>query len=154
MTTQKDIDGFLEMKRIAIIGVSRNPKDFTRSLYQEFVKRGYDAVPVNPAMPDVDGKTCYANIQDVQPCVDAALLLTPSGMSERIVRECDAANVRRIWLYRAGGNGAVSAEAVKLCESRGIPVVAGECPFMFFPQTPWMHRVHGFCKKIVGTYPR
>jgi hypothetical protein len=33
-------------------------------------------------------------------------------------------------------------------------VVAGECPFMFLPETPWFHRLHGFCRKVVGRYPK
>src|ERR1017187_6328320 len=108
MTARKEIDGFLAAKRVAVIGVSRNPKDFTRSLFREFRRRGYDAIPVNPGVADVEGVRCYANVQDIEPRVDGAVLLTPAAVSERIVRECDAAGVRRIWLYRGAGAGAVS----------------------------------------------
>jgi len=34
-----------------------------------------------------------------------------------------------------------------------MSLVAGECPFMFLPETPWFHRLHGFCRKLVGSYP-
>jgi uncharacterized protein len=153
MTARKEIDDFLALKRLALIGVSRNPKDFTRSLFREFRNRGYDAVPVNPGVDDVDGVRCYANIQDIEPPVEAALLLTPASTSERVVRECDSAGVRRIWLYRATGEGAASPAAVKTCEERCIPVIAGECPFMFFPETQWFHRFHGWCRKLVGAFP-
>ena len=154
MSARKEIDDFLAVKRLAVVGVSRNPKDFTRSLFREFRRRGYDAVPVNPGMADVEGVRCYANVQDIEPRVDAALLLTPAAMSERVVRECDAAGVRRVWLYRAAGAGAVSPGALKLCQDRGIPVVAGECPFMFFPGTQWPHRLHACCRKLFGRYPK
>jgi len=33
-------------------------------------------------------------------------------------------------------------------------VVAGECPFMFLPETSWFHRFHGFCRKVSGKYPK
>ena len=85
---------------------------------------------------------------------DRAVLVTPAALSERIVRECDAVGVRRVWLYRATGAGAVSPGALKLCQARCIPVVAGECPFMFFSGTQWPHRLHGCCRKIFGTYPK
>jgi hypothetical protein len=57
-------------------------------------------------------------------------------------------------MYRAGGAGAVSADAIGFCAANGISVVPGECPFMFFPGTPWFHRMHGWVKKITGSYPR
>jgi predicted CoA-binding protein len=154
MTSRKVINDFLEARRVAVIGVSRNPRDFSRSLFREFRRRGYDAIPVNPRAADVEGVRCYANVQDIEPRVDAAVVLTPAAASERIVRECDSASVGRIWLYRASGTGAVSAGALKVCQDRSIPVVAGECPFMFFSDTQWPHRLHGYCRKILGKYPR
>jgi hypothetical protein len=35
-----------------------------------------------------------------------------------------------------------------------MSVVAGECPFLYLPETPWFHRFHGFCRKIAGAYPK
>src|ERR1035438_69635 len=116
MTARKEIDDFLAVKRVAVIGVSRNAKDFTRSLFREFRRRDYDAIPVNPGVAYVEGVRCYANVQDIEPRVDAAVGLTPAAMSERIVRECDAAGGRCVWLYRATGRGAVSPGALKLCQ--------------------------------------
>jgi predicted CoA-binding protein len=154
MTTRKQIADFLSRKRLAVIGVSRNPKDFTRSLFRELVKREFDVVPVNPAVTEVDGLRCYPHVQDINPPVEGALLLTKPAITEQVVRECDAAGVRSVWMYRAAGAGAVSPGALTFCEARGISVVAGECPFMFLPDTQWPHRVHGFCRKVFGKYPR
>ena len=56
-------------------------------------------------------------------------------------------------MYRATGKGAVDPYAVEFCEKNGIEVVVGECPFMFLPQTGFVHRLHGFCKKLTGRYP-
>jgi len=153
MTGRKTIDSFLAVKRIAIIGVSRDPRDFTRGLFREFVRRGYDAVPVNPAASEIEGLRCYAHMEDIQPPVEAALLMTPAEHSERVVRECDAAGVDCVWLYRATGKGAVSPQAVQAGRDRGMQVVEGECPFMFFPQTQWFHRMHGCWRKVTGRYP-
>jgi predicted CoA-binding protein len=48
MAAKQAIDSFLSCRRIAVLGVSRNPRDFSRSVLRAFVERGYDAVPVNP----------------------------------------------------------------------------------------------------------
>jgi len=152
-TTRKQIDEFLAHKRIAVVGVSRNPKDFTRTLFREFRVRGYDLVPVNPASSEVDGLKCYASVRDVQPPVRAVLLFTSPEVTEQVIGDCVAANVKHVWMYRATGQGAVSGAAVAACRENGIGVVAGECPYMFFHKTGFPHRVHGFIRKIMGSYP-
>ncbi len=74
---------------------SRVSKSLTfTTLAGEFRRRDYAAIPVNPGVADVEGVRCYANVQDIEPPVDRAVLVTPAALSERIVRECDA---RRLW---------------------------------------------------------
>jgi predicted CoA-binding protein len=153
MTRLLQVQDFLRQKRLAVVGVSHNPKDFTRALYQEFQRHGYDVVPVNPSVEEIAGQRCYARVCDIDPPVDGALILTKAAVAERVVRECHEAGIRKIWLYRATGAGAVDPAAVRFCLANGISVVAGECPFMFLPESAWIHRAHGFCKKVVGSYP-
>ncbi len=154
-TDRRTIDDFLALKRIAVVGVSRNKRDFTRTLFRELRKRGYDAVPVNPAVQEVDGVPCAASIAAVTPPPDGALLLTNPKVSETAVRECAAAQVSMVWMYRATGAGAVSQDAVDFCRANSIRAVEGECPFMFFPRTGLLpHGLHGFIKKLAGSYPK
>ena len=148
------IEAFLAQKRIAMIGVSRNPKDFSASLFEEFRKQGYDMVPVNPHAIEVLGQHCFARVQDVQPPVDAALLMTAAAITDTVISDCVSAGIRHIWMYRAGGKGAVSEKAVALCQEHGIQVVPGQCPFMFLPNASGVHKFHGFIRKIFGTFPR
>jgi len=148
MTARETIDEFLGCKRIAVAGVSRNPKDFTRSLFGEFRRRGYDVVPVTPHAGEVDGIACFARMQDISPPVDGALLLTSPSVTNQVVHDCADAGIRRIWMFRGGGKGAVSDSALEFCESRNMHVVGGECPFMFFPHTSLVHRIHGWFHRV------
>ena len=150
----ENIEDFLAQKRIAMIGVSRNPKDFSSALFEELRKRGYDMVPLNPKVSAVLGQPCYARVQDIQPPVDAALLMTTSEITDEVVTDCADAGIRRIWMYRAGGKGAVSEKAVAFCQERGIEVVPGQCPFMFLPGAAGVHKFHGFFRKITRRYPK
>jgi uncharacterized protein len=144
---------FLASKRIAMVGISRNPADFSAKLFEEFCRQGYDMVPVNPAAAEIHAKKCFPRLQDVEPPVDAAILMTSAEVTDAVVRDCAEAGIGRIWMYRAGGKGAVSPRAVQFCQERGIRVVAGECPFMFLPEVAAFHRFHGFLRKITGRYP-
>src|SRR5689334_11295403 len=114
-----------------MIGVSRNPRDFSRHLFHDMRERGYDMVAVNPNAAEIDGEPCYQHIKDVPGGMANVLIMTPAGEANGIVNECIDAGVERIWLYRAAGAGAVSPSAVQQCETYGINVVPGECPYMF-----------------------
>ncbi|HKT86869.1 MAG TPA: CoA-binding protein [Candidatus Sulfotelmatobacter sp.] len=148
------IEQFLALKRFAMVGISRDPKDFSVSLFEELCRHGYDVVPVNPKTPNVQGKSCYARVQDIQPPVEAALLMTSPAHTEAVVADCAAAGIRKIWMYRAAGAGAVSEKAVEFCREHGMEVIPGECPFMFLPHAGGVHRLHGFFRKITGRFPK
>jgi predicted CoA-binding protein len=153
MTTHAEIDDFLSRKRLAIVGVSRNPQDFTRSVLREFLKRGYDMVPVNPGAEEMEGRPCFARLQDVTPPVEGALVMTSPSVTDKVVWDCAEAGIKRVWMHRGAGVGAVSPSAVAFCKAQDIKVVEGECPFMFLPEAAWIHRAHGFCRKVMGRYP-
>lgn len=154
MTIGEVIDDFLAQKRIAVVGVSRNPADFSRSLFRELHQRGYDLVPVNPEVSYIEDELCFARVQDIQPPVEAVLIMTPPQATEQVVRDCAAAGIKRVWLHRGAGQGAVSQEALDFCRQRDLQVVPGYCPFMFLPDTGFIHRAHGLVLKLVGAYPR
>jgi predicted CoA-binding protein len=147
------IEDFLAQKRIAMVGLSRDRKDFSVMLFEELSKRGYHVVPVNPSASKLWGRHCFARVQDIQPPVDCALLMTSASVTDAVVSDCAEAGIRRVWMYRAAGQGAVSEKAVEFCRERGMEVVPGECPYMFLP-TNGLHCIHGFIRKITGSYPK
>jgi uncharacterized protein len=147
------IRDFLAQKRIAVVGVSRDEGSFSVAMFEELRRRGYDVVPVNPHMEKLFGQTCFARVQEIQPPVDAALLMTSPEVSEEVVTDCAEAGIRRVWLYRAGGQGAVSEYAVGFCHVHDMAVIPGQCPFMFLEGAAAVHRLHGFIRKIRGRYP-
>jgi predicted CoA-binding protein len=153
MSSMAIIRDFLAQKRIAVVGVSHDPKDFSRGLLRTLRARGYDAVAVNPDLKCADDAPCYAHLTDITPPIDGALVMTPPAITDEIVQECAKLRIPRVWMFRAGGKGSVSPQAIEFCEEHGIAVVPGECPYMFLEGESWFHRLHGFVKKITGAYP-
>ena len=140
--TTEAIQRFLACRRVALVGVSRNPRDFSRSLLREMVARGYDVVPVNPAAKEVDGRPCFPSVGAVSPPVEAALLMTAPAQSARAAQDCLDAGVRALWFHRGIGPGAATPAALSACAARGAEVVAGECIYMHLPHASLPHRVH------------
>ncbi|MGC2477735.1 MAG: CoA-binding protein [Candidatus Sulfotelmatobacter sp.] len=152
-TSLEVIEDFLAQKRIAMVGVSRDPKHFSVYLFKELCRRGYDVIPVHPQATDMLGHRCFARVQDIQPPVEGALLMTSPAVTETVVADCAEADIRRVWMYRAAGEGAVNANAVDFCRQHEIELVPGECPFMFLPSNGF-HGIHGLIRKITGQFPK
>jgi len=149
----KDITHFLGCKRVAFVGVSRDSKHISRSLFREFIAKGYDAVPVNPQATEIEDRKCFARLSDITPPVDAALLMT--GLPEatdQAVHECKEADIRDIWIYKSVNNES-HVQAVESSRSQGSTVVEGYCPFMFLPHPALFHRLHRMIMKVAGSYP-
>jgi hypothetical protein len=153
MTTRTQIDAFLGLHRLAVVGVSHEPQDFTRQLFRELRQRGYDVVPVNPKAIKVEGSRCFARVQEITPPVEGALLMTSPDITEQVVRDCHEAGIKHVWMHRGVGDGAVSQAAIAYCNEHGIAVVAGFCLYMFLPDTSFVHCTHGFILKLTGAYP-
>jgi predicted CoA-binding protein len=154
MNSMSTIREFLGQKRLAMVGVSRESRGFSRTLYRELRQQGYDVIAVNPSAQEIEGQACYAHLDHIEPPVENVLLMTSAEVTNPVAHECPSVGVKRVWMYRAGRHGgAVNPEAIAFCRQNGIAVIAGECPFMFLPHSAWFHRFHGWIHKIAGAYP-
>jgi predicted CoA-binding protein len=153
-TTIRQIEDFLAEKRVAVVGVSRNPKEISNTLWHELRERRYEAVPVNPATSEIDGQRCFANVAEIDPPVGAALIMTPPDVAQHVVEQCVEAGITHVWLYGGfSGKGATSPVAIDYARAHGVDVVAEHCPYMFLPGTPFFHGLHAVGKKLTGSYP-
>lgn len=153
VTVRERIDDFLRQKRVAVVGVSRNPRHFSRSMLGEFRRRGYDAIAVSRHAAELPLQPSFSRLQDVTPPADAALLMTRPEMAESVLHDCAQAGIRRVWIYGITGKAA-GASFTEFCARNGIDLISGFCPHMFFPQAGFPHRLHAFFMKLIGSYPR
>jgi predicted CoA-binding protein len=138
---------FLAQRRIAVVGVSHSRAHFSRALLRELLRRGYDAVPVSATAQQAEGRPCFARLQDVQPPVSGALLLTPPAQTQQAVRDCLQAGIRSVWIHRGAGPGSSTPEALALCRAGDVDLVSDLCPFMALSGAGWPHRLHGFFRR-------
>lgn len=141
MPTQESIDRFLQGDRLAIAGMSRNPKQFANVVARELRDRGYEVLPVNPNADEIEGVRCYRSVAEL-PDVDGVLVMVPATEAAAVVEQCAAHGIERVWLHRGVGRGSVSDEATAAAHAAGIDVVDGACPLMFLPEAGWFHRLH------------
>jgi predicted CoA-binding protein len=116
-------------------------------------ERGCQVFAVNPTTDTVDGSPCYPSLRQIPSPLDGVLVMTSPAITDQVARDCANLHILRVWMYRAGGQGAVSRHAAAFCNEHGRAVVPGECPYMFLAGEPWFHRLHGLAKRIAGSYP-
>lgn len=154
VTARADIDEFLALRRIALAGLSRQPRHFSRMVFKELLRRGKDVVPVNPQATAIDGVACYPDVRSILPAVEGALIMTPPRASAGAVLDCAEAGVHFVWLYRSLGEGSASADAIDACQELGLRAIIGECPFMFLPDAGFIHTLHRGVRGLFGSLPR
>lgn len=149
MIDPTQVQAFLAGTRIAVVGASDDTKKFGGTIYRELVKRGYDAIPVNPNTTVVDGRPCYPTVIAVPGELDGVMVVVRRELAADVVRDCVERGVGRVWLFKGiGAPGAVSDEAVQLCHDHGIEVIEGACPLMFLDPVGAFHRVHRVMRRM------
>lgn len=155
-TLETKVHDFLAQKRIAVAGVSRDKSHHPAAnlIYQRLKRTGHDVFPVNPNMQSFEGDRCYPNLQSIPGGVDGAVVITRPEITQQIVRDCDAAGVRRVWMHESLAKGSsVSPEAVEYCRQHNINVIAGACPMMFGDGVDFGHKCMRWVMRLKGGLP-
>lgn len=148
------VEDFLAQKRIAVAGVSRDPKQPANLVYRTMRKAGYDVFAVNPNAVEVEGDTCYRDLSSIPGGVDAVVIATPPAVSKQVVADCAALGISRVWLHRSFGADSVSDEAVAPGREHGMTTIAGGCPMMFVPGADVGHRCMRLILNVTGGLPK
>jgi predicted CoA-binding protein len=131
---------FLRGKRIAVAGVSRSGKEAANAIFRKLRDSGYEALPVNPAAPEVEGVRCFPNLASIPGSVDGVVVATHPKVAIELVRQCLDRGISRVWFHRSFGQGSVSEEAVRECQARGVHCIVGGCPLMYCEPVDGAHR--------------
>jgi len=155
-TLDMKVHDFLAQKRIAVAGVSRNKSHHPvgNLIYQRLKTTGHEVFAVNPHMQTFEGDRCYPDLQSIPGGVDGVVIITRPTTTQRIVRDCNEAGVRRVWMHRSMGKGtSVSSEAVEYCHQHDISVIAGACPMMYGEGADVGHTCMRWILKLTGGLP-
>ena len=144
---------FLSQRSLALVGVSRNEKDYSRWLLRRLQKSGYTVFAVNPHGGEIDGMHCYKTIAEIPVPVDGALLMTPEKTLPHVIGECVAAGISRVWIYGVGHPRKLDEETRIFCEQHRVQIINGLCPMMLLPDAAWPHHLHGWIARKTAYRP-
>ena len=140
------IENFISLKRLAVVGVSRDSNKFGTRIFQELKQRGYQVTPVNPNMKDIGGQPCAPDLAALQGKVDGAVVCIAPKQVEAVLLQAAASGIKNVWLQQ----GAESAAALKTARELGLNVVSGKCILMYAEPVISFHKFHRFVAKVFG----
>ncbi|HUO98171.1 MAG TPA: CoA-binding protein [Rhizomicrobium sp.] len=152
-STPKSVAAFLEGKRFAVAGVSRDPKQTANAVFRKLRDSGFEVVPVNPSAAELEGVPCYPDLKSIPGEIDGVMVVTSRSVAADIVRQCADKGVKRVWFHRSFGDGSVSREAVKECKARGIEAIVGGCPLMYCEPVDGGHACIRWVLRLLGKVP-
>jgi len=148
--TQTQIDRFFSSGVITIVGVSRNKKKFGRMVFNELKKNGYQLIPVNPNMSEIDGQICYKNIRQVPDEIDSLLIITPKTKTNDVLKEALEMGIKNIWIQRES----CTKEVAQIAETVDQSIIHKKCIFMHAEPVKGIHRFHRSIVGLFGQLPK
>ncbi|MGH1521834.1 MAG: CoA-binding protein [Nitrosopumilus sp.] len=121
--TDEQIEQILSYKKVAVIGISKNPSKAAHYVPKYLSENGYDVVPVNPTADEILNKKCYSSISEVSEQIDIVEIFRPSDQVFPFVQKAIEKRPKVIWLQE----GIHNSEAEELARKEGIDVVFNRC---------------------------
>ena len=100
MVLQKSIQDFFAQKKLAVIGVSRDTKQFSNSAYRLLKTRGFTVYPVNPYAERVENDRCYPNVKSLPEQIERVLIMLPPEKTMKVLPEIIEAGIKHVKMQR------------------------------------------------------
>ena len=133
LATVRSLRPILEPRAIAVIGASRDEANLGRRIFDALLTSAVPIYPVNQAVSELRGLSCYRSARELPPGVDLAVIAVPREAVPGVVDDCAAAGVKGIVVISAGfaesgPEGRVEQERlVERVRSYGMRMVGPNC---------------------------
>ena len=121
--TDDQIKDILSLKKVAVIGMSKNSSKAAHFVPKYLTDNGYDVIPVNPTSDMILDRKCYSSVSEIEQEIDIIDIFRPSDQVLPFVQEAIKKRPKVIWLQE----GIHNSEAEELARKEGIKVVFNRC---------------------------
>jgi predicted CoA-binding protein len=119
-----DLRDLLQNARvIAVVGHSPSPGRTSYRIARFLRRVGYTVYAVNPTVEEIDGERSYPDLASVPEPIDIVNVFRRSEYLPGVVEDAIAAGAGSVWAQL----GVRSAEAARLAEEAGLPLVQNRC---------------------------
>ena len=110
-------------KRIAVVGMSKNPEKDAHTIPRYMLQEGYDVIPVNPTADEILGRKVYKSLREVPGPIDIVDVFRPSEDVPPVVQDAIAVGAKAVWMQ----TGIQHPQAAEQARAAGLTVVQDRC---------------------------
>jgi uncharacterized protein len=110
-------------KRIAVVGLSDNPTRTSYEIASFLIEKGYEVIPVNPAVETVLGLKAVPKLTDIEGHVDIVNVFRRSEALYEVAEDAVKIGADVFWAQL----GLVNEEAYDVLKENGITPVMDRC---------------------------
>jgi predicted CoA-binding protein len=145
MTSPQIVDEMLRnAKTIAVVGMSDKTWRASNRIGHYLAENGYRVLPVNPTLQQVEGMTCYPDLEAAQVAareqngngIDLVDVFRASENVPPIVDDVIRLRIPYLWLQ----DGVMDDEAVARAQAAGVKCVQNDCIFREHAARPELHQ--------------
>lgn len=118
-----DISAILDMQRIAVVGLSSDPRRESYTVSQYMQGNGYEIIPVNPNETEVLGERAYASLTDLPEPPEVVNVFRRPEFLDDVVEDAINAGAKAIWIQL----GIVNEGAARRAREAGLITVMDKC---------------------------
>ena len=123
MNEAETIKKILDLKTIAVVGLSPKPGRPSNNVATYLQSVGYKIIPVNPGHAEILGEKCYPDLKSIPNPVEVVDVFRRPEHVEPIVDQALTIGVKAVWLQ----DGVVNQAAAQKAEDAGLLVVMDDC---------------------------
>jgi predicted CoA-binding protein len=122
-SSDEQLREILSLKKVAVVGMSKNPSKAAHYVPKYLSDNGYDITPVNPTADEILGKKCFSSISEIDEYVEIIDVFRPSDQVLPVIQEAIKKKPKVIWLQE----GIHNSEAEDLAKKAGIKIIFNRC---------------------------
>ncbi len=115
-------------KRIAIVGISRNPDKISRIISNFLVKQGYEVYGVNPAFENAEGIKVFSRLTEIPYNIDIVNVFREPNEIPQIIPDVLKIKPKALWLQQGIRNDI----AIEPIVNAGIITIQDECIMVWY----------------------
>lgn len=112
-----------KLRKIAVIGASKNPEKYGNKIVKDLLSKGYEVFPVNPKYEEINGLKCYKDVEELPKDVELLVFVLPPEKGKKIAEKALKLGFKNFWFQP----GAESKEIISLLEKKEANVIFGAC---------------------------
>ena len=122
-----------ESKKIAVVGISRNPYKTSRGIAEFLIDKGYEVVGVNPGFGpgDANGIKIYSTLTDIPFEIDIVDVFRRSEDIPDLINDVLVVKPKVLWLQQ----GIRNDQAVQPAIDAGIITIQDKCIMVYYNLT-------------------